>query len=145
MIEDSPSYHTRSAEKNKRQSYSLFGDSNSYMFNKICNRIPTRLNASTLKMWQRVAGCYAAFSVHEQKKENSATKYALASKLYDTGCKAIVNKFKHLNILPRELTQDYLKKDIFDPKNTDTISSSSIWRTLFENSKTEITNVILVL
>ena len=38
-----------------------------------------------------------------------------------------------------------MKKDIFDPKKTDTISFSSIWRTLFENSKTEITNVILVL
>ena len=147
MIEcdDSPSNNTRSSEKKKKESdiFCLFGDVNNFILRGSHNRLPIRMNATIVKMWQRVAGCYAGFAVHQQKKESSVLLYQTCKDVYKKACNGIVREFGPLYILPSELTVENLMQDKFESRGAVEIAATTIWRTAFLDCKLEITNHIL--
>jgi hypothetical protein len=97
--------------------------------------MPNKLDATSLKLWQRLCACKAAMETQERQKSDYIDKFAYCLEAHSRHAE----EFK--DIIPIGLTKDILlQKNMSSPE---LLEAKGIWETVWDSTNSQIVNTVL--
>ena len=106
------------------------------------NTLSKKLNANTLKLWQRLIATEVALEYHKRSKELKEArveKFSFLEQEYASRAAVVLRKYK--DYLPRGIDIELLCRDgLTSSKN---LTGRQIWETIWETCSNKIRNILL--
>jgi len=108
------------------------------------NILDRKLNATTLKIWQRRVAAEACLETFERQRESNIDKFKYAEEAYFRLAPTVLQKYP--SIIPYNLTVEQLCSDTLITNKSPTptqVTGAKIWRTMWESMNTYIANKMI--
>lgn len=104
------------------------------------NALSRKLDATTLKIWQRLCAARACLETFEREKSSNQDKYAYAQRVYQQHASIIVSEFK--NLIPVGLDANILCQAKLKQVNSQ-LTGKQIWETIWDSINSSMVNIII--